>query len=131
MKIFYIIVVFAVLLWKAYYAFLRGQNTIKKDIREHYSLYEYLLGNGATEQEARRPFLLHSLKRAFYPLASQWRLLLILLAFALLMGIVIDSLTIRLALLLLLVLMFIVALGIVITICIYSRIQKPNRWTSQ
>ena len=47
MKVFYLLVVLSVLLWKAYYAWLRGVNAYAKDRRDHNSLFEYLLGNGA------------------------------------------------------------------------------------
>ena len=110
MKICYILVVLAVLLWKAYYAWLRAVNTYVRDRRDHDSLREYLLGNGATPNQALRPFLLHALQRAYRPLLSQWRLLAILVAVAILAGLVADGLTVLHALLLLLILILLVAL---------------------
>ncbi len=124
MKVFYLLVVLSVLLWKAYYAWLRGVNTYVKDRRDHNSLFEYLLGNGATEKEALRPFLLHALDRAFRPLLSQWRLLLILLAFALLMGLIFDTLTILQALTYLLILLLLVALALLLGIYLFMCVKK-------
>ena len=72
MTIFLTILILALLSWKGYYAWKRGINTWRRDRREHDSLREYLLGNGATEREALRPFMVHALQRAFLPLLKQW-----------------------------------------------------------
>ena len=89
MTIFLTILILALLSWKGYYAWKRGINTWRRDRQEHDSLREYLLGNGATEREALRPFLSHALERAFWPLLKQWQVLavlavlIVLLAFSL------------------------------------------------
>ena len=89
MTIFLTILILALLSWKGYYAWKRGINTWRRDRREHDSLREYLLGNGATEREALRPFMVHALQRAFLPLLKQWQvlavlaILIVLLAFSL------------------------------------------------
>jgi len=74
-----IIIILLFLLRKAYYAWRRGLNTWRMDMHNHNSLREYLLGNGATEAEARRPFLRHALVRACRPLLAQWQQLVALL----------------------------------------------------
>jgi len=74
MKILYLIILLALVAWKGYYAWLRGRNAYRKDTKQYQSLREYLLGNGATEAEARRPFMKRALRRAFVPLLNQWRL---------------------------------------------------------
>jgi hypothetical protein len=74
MKTVYIIMVLALLAWKGYYAWLRGRNAYLKDMELYRSLWEYLLGNGTTVSEARRPFLKRALRRAFMPMLKQWRL---------------------------------------------------------
>ncbi len=94
MKVFYIVLVLALLLWKAYYAIQRGLSTYTQDRRDHDSLREYLLGNGATEQESLRPFLRHALQRTFLPLLSLWRLLLLLAFIGMLMGWLNDEQTV-------------------------------------
>lgn len=66
--------VLALLAWKGYYAWLRGRNAYLKDMELYRSLWEYLLGNGTTVSEARRPFLKRALRRAFMPMLKQWRL---------------------------------------------------------
>ena len=89
MTIFLTILILALLSWKGYYAWKRGVNTWRHDRKEHDSLLEYLLGNGATERQALRPFLVHALERAFRPLLKQWQVLaalavlIVLLAFSL------------------------------------------------
>lgn len=80
----YILILLAVLLWKGYYAWKRGMRTYRRDLHDHDSLFEYLLGNGATRSEALRPFIRHALIRAFKPLLGQWRLFLILVIMGLL-----------------------------------------------
>ena len=85
----YLIVLLAVVAWKGYYAWQRGQKTYRKDRQDHESLREYLLGNGATEWQARWPYYCHALERALFPLKSQWRLWLVLL----LLGVIVALLT--------------------------------------
>ena len=85
MMLFYIIIVVAVLLWKGYYATLRAMNTYQQDRKDHDSLREYLLGNGATQWQSLQPFYLHAAQRALQPMAKQWQLWLALL----LLGIVV------------------------------------------
>jgi hypothetical protein len=74
----YLLFLLGIVLWKGFWAWKRGMRTYLKDRQDHDSLREYLLGNGATEWEARRPFINHALVRALNPLLSQWRLFLIL-----------------------------------------------------
>jgi len=80
----YVILVLAVVLWKGYFAWKRGMRTYRRDLHEHDSLREYLLGNGASKRESVRPFVNHAVARALKPLCSQWRLLLILVVMGLL-----------------------------------------------
>lgn len=80
----YVILVLAVVLWKGYIAWKRGMRTYRRDLQEHDSLREYLLGNGASKRESVRPFVNHAVARALKPLCSQWRLLLILAVMGLL-----------------------------------------------
>ena len=84
MKIVYIIMVLALLSWKGYYAWLRGRNFYLKDMEQYRSLWEYLLGNGATLSEARRPFLKRALRCALMPVVRQWRLWAIVAAIGIL-----------------------------------------------
>jgi hypothetical protein len=84
MIIAYVILVLAVVLWKGYFAWKRGMRTYRRDLQEHDSLREYLLGNGASKRESVRPFVNHAVARALKPLCSQWRLLLILVVMGLL-----------------------------------------------
>ena len=86
MIIAYVILVLAVVLWKGYFAWKRGMRTYRRDLQEHDSLREYLLGNGASKRESVRPFVNHAVARALKPLCSQWRLLLILVAMGLLVA---------------------------------------------
>jgi hypothetical protein len=44
------------------------------DMAQYRGLREYLLGNGATMADARRPFVKRALLRAMKPMAKQWRL---------------------------------------------------------
>lgn len=76
----YLILLLAVVLWKGYYVWQRGWNTYCSDRKEHDSLREYLLGNGATPWQSQWPFIRHALVKASKPLLSQWRLWLALLA---------------------------------------------------
>lgn len=80
----YVILVLAVVLWKGYFAWKRGMRTYRRDLQEHDSLREYLLGNGASKRESVRPFVNHAVARALKPLCSQWRLLVILAVMGLL-----------------------------------------------
>jgi len=121
MKVFFVIVTLAVLLWKGFYACQRGLHTYKRDRRDHDSLREYLLANGASETEALYPFLQHALVRTFQPLLLQWRLLLILLALALLTGLIADDVNIGQAMLMLLGLLVIVGVGLLLVIYFYVR----------
>lgn len=86
MIIAYVILVLAVVLWKGYFAWKRGMRTYRRDLQEHDSLREYLLGNGASKRESLRPFVNHAVARALKPLCTQWRLLLILVAMGLLVA---------------------------------------------
>ena len=74
MKILYLIILIGLLAWKGYYAWLRGRNAYRKDTQQYQTLHEYLLANGATEAEARQPFMKRALRRACQPLLKQWRL---------------------------------------------------------
>ena len=82
----YVILVLAVVLWKGYFAWKRGMRTYRRDLQEHDSLREYLLGNGASKRESLRPFVNHAVARALKPLCTQWRLLLILVVMGLLVA---------------------------------------------
>jgi hypothetical protein len=73
MKIVFIILLLAFLGWKGYHAWRRGRNSYLNDCERYQSLREYLLGNGATEYEARRPFLLRAIDRALRPMLKQWQ----------------------------------------------------------
>ena len=86
MIIAYVILVLAVVLWKGYFAWKRGMRTYRRDLQEHDSLREYLLGNGASKRESVRPFVNHAVARALKPLCTQWRLLLIIVAMGLLVA---------------------------------------------
>jgi len=77
MRIVCIIIIGVVLLWKGYHAGLRGWHTYRRDRREHDSLREYLLANGATTRQSLQPFLRHAAERALWPLIRQWRLWLL------------------------------------------------------
>ena len=74
MKIAYLILLLALVGWKGYYAWLRGRRQWMQDMQQYQSLWEYLLGNGATVSEAHKPFLKRALRRAFMPMLKQWRL---------------------------------------------------------
>ena len=78
MSIFLTIIILAIVAWKGYYAWKRGIATYRRDCRDHDSLREYLLGNGASPRQARQPFVVHALQRAGRPLLAQWRLLVVL-----------------------------------------------------
>ena len=53
----YLILLLAIVVWKGFWAWKRGMSAYRKDRHDHDSLREYLLGNGATAWEARRPFI--------------------------------------------------------------------------
>jgi ABC-type iron transport system FetAB permease component len=74
MKTAYLILLLALVGWKGYYAWLRGRRQWSQDMQQYQSLWEYLLGNGATLREARKPFIRRALSRAFAPMMKQWRL---------------------------------------------------------
>lgn len=74
MKTAYLILLLALVGWKGYYAWLRGRRQWSQDMQQYQSLWEYLLGNGATLREARKPFIRRALNRAFVPMMKQWRL---------------------------------------------------------
>ncbi len=78
MSIFLSIIILAIVSWKGYHAWKRGIATYRRDRRDHDSLREYLLGNGATRRQSLQPFRAHALQRAFRPLLAQWRLLVVL-----------------------------------------------------
>ena len=70
--------------WKGWHAWLRGRRQWTQDMEQYRSLWEYLLGNGATLREARRPFVRRALRRALLPMLRQWRLWAIVAAIGLL-----------------------------------------------
>lgn len=84
MKIFLLIIIFALLSWKGYHAWRRGRNVYVKERQQYESLWEYLVANGATPAQARRPFLERALKRAIVPLLRQWRFWLVIAVLTLL-----------------------------------------------
>ena len=63
--------VMAVLVADALFVCRRGLSVYAMERRVHQGLSEYLLGNGATLLEARRPFVVAAVKRAFVPVLSQ------------------------------------------------------------
>ena len=79
LTIIYLLLVLALVGWKGWHAWLRGRSAYQQDIQYHGSLLEYMLGNGATDWQSRRPFLRHALQRAFIPMARQWRFWLALI----------------------------------------------------
>lgn len=72
MKTVYLILLLALVGWKSWHAWLRGRRQWMLDMKQYQSLWEYLLGNGATLSEVRKPFLRRALRRAFMPMAKQW-----------------------------------------------------------
>jgi hypothetical protein len=81
----YLIMVLPFVALKGWHAWRRGRNAYKQDAVQHASLREYLLGNGATDWQARSPFLRHALQRAFIPIARQWRLWLVIIGIGILL----------------------------------------------
>ena len=74
MKTLYLIILLGLVAWKGWLAFARGRRQWMSDMAQYRSLREYLLGNGATMADARRPFVKRALLRAMKPMAKQWRL---------------------------------------------------------
>jgi hypothetical protein len=77
MKIIFLILLLTLLSWKGYHAWGRGRRTYLRERQQYQSLWEYLVGNGATEKEARPVFLNRALQRALLPLLRQWRFWLV------------------------------------------------------
>lgn len=84
MKTVYLILLLALVGWKGWHAWLRGRRQWTRDMQQYQSLWEYLLGNGATIHEVRKPFLKRALRRAFIPVLRQWRLWAVVAAIGLL-----------------------------------------------
>ncbi len=74
MKTVYLILLLALVGWKGYHAWLRGSKSWHQDMQQYQSLWEYLLANGATLTEARKPFLKRAWRRAYKPMLRPWRL---------------------------------------------------------
>ena len=74
MKTLYLIILLGLVAWKGWLAFARGRRQWMSDMAQYRGLREYLLGNGATMADARRPFVKRALLRAMKPMAKQWRL---------------------------------------------------------
>lgn len=74
MKTLYLIILLGLVAWKGWLAFARGRRQWMSDMAQYRGLREYLLGNGATMADARRPFVNRALLRAMKPMAKQWRL---------------------------------------------------------
>ena len=49
----YLIIILALVGWKGWHAWQRGRRQWTQDMVQYQSLWEYLLGNGATLKEAR------------------------------------------------------------------------------
>ena len=88
MKTVYLIILIALMGWKGWHAWLCGQRQWEQDMEQYRGLREYLLGNGATASEARKPFVKRALRRAFKPIQRQWRLWAIVAAVGILIWIV-------------------------------------------
>jgi hypothetical protein len=88
MMTLYLIILLGVLLRKGYHAYGRALRSYRQDLRDHDSLREYLLGNGATRWQSLQPFFRHAVERAFRPWVAQWRLWAALLAFGLLSALI-------------------------------------------
>ena len=74
MKTLYLIILLGLVAWKGWLASARGRRQWTSDMAQDRGLQEYLLGNGATMADARRPFVKRALLRAMKPMAKQWRL---------------------------------------------------------
>jgi len=88
MKMVYLILLLALVGWKSWHAWLRGRRQWMLDMKQYQSLWEYLLGNGATLSEVRKPFLRRALRRAFMPMAKQWRMWAVVAAIGVLIWII-------------------------------------------
>ena len=88
MKTVYLIILLALLGWKGYYAWLRGRRQWMQDMQLYQSLWEYLLGNGASVSEVRKLFVKRALQRAFMPMLKQWRLWTVVAAVGILIWII-------------------------------------------
>lgn len=80
----YLILLLALLCWKGWHAWKRGRRQWRQDMQQYQTLWEYLLANGATLSEARKPFLKRAVRRAFKPMLRQWQLWAIVAAIGLL-----------------------------------------------
>ncbi len=88
MKTVYLIILLALLGWKGYYAWLRGRRQWIQDMQQYQSLWEYLLGNGASVSEVRKLFVKRAQQRAFMPMLKQWRLWTVVAAVGILIWII-------------------------------------------
>ena len=88
MKTVYLILLLALVGWKSWHAWLRGRRQWMLDMKQYQSLWDYLLGNCATLSEVRKPFLRRALRRAFMPMAKQWRLWAVVAAIGVLIWII-------------------------------------------
>jgi hypothetical protein len=88
MRITYLILLLALLAWKGWHAWRRGRNTFRRDRETYASLWEYQLGNGVSQREVQRPFLLRALKRGLLPMVKQWRLWAVVAAVGLLIWVI-------------------------------------------
>ena len=86
MKTLYLIILLGLVAWKGWLAFGRGRRQWMSDMVQYRGLQEYLLGNGATVADARRPFVKRALLRAVKPMAKQWRLWAIVAVVGVLIG---------------------------------------------
>ena len=74
MKALYLIILLGLVTWKGLLAWRRGRRQWLQDMSQYRGLLEYLMGNGATMKEARKPFVRRAVLRAVKPMAKQWRL---------------------------------------------------------
>jgi predicted negative regulator of RcsB-dependent stress response len=88
MKTLYLIILLGFVGWKGWLAWQRGRRQWTSDMEQYRGLREYLLGNGATAAEARKPFLKRALRRAYRPVLRQWRLWAIIAAVGVLIWII-------------------------------------------
>lgn len=88
MKIVYLILLLALVGWKGWRAWKRGRRQWTQDLQKYQSLVEYLMGNGATFKEARKPFVKRALRRALVPMVKQWRLWAVVAAIGILIWII-------------------------------------------
>lgn len=66
----YFIPIFGILMGNMLSANVIGLNTFYSGLQREQQLYYYLLGNGATRQEARAPFIKQALIKAFSPIIA-------------------------------------------------------------